>query len=220
MPYLLRGPVLPGGLHPLLRCLPSTAHLCWPGRTRFRRSPRRADPAVGAAGMCWRHSVRWCVRCCWLSRDRERRLVDGRRCGTRRSAPGGAGTFGTSQAARCERGGLAPACPLVLNCSFPRTGFCAVPRRPSRAGRVMGRPGSVAQATVMAEPGPRSPRFPSSKFRAPKVVPGLVRRPGCSTSWTEETRFASPWWWARRGQGRRCSSPIGWQLALSGHRRG
>ena len=28
----------------------------------------------------------------------------------------------------------------------------------------------------MAEPGPRSPRFPPSKFRAPKVVPGLVHR--------------------------------------------
>ena len=35
----------------------------------------------------------------------------------------------------------------------------------------------MPQATVMAEPGPRSPRFPSSKFRAPKVVTGLVRRP-------------------------------------------
>ncbi len=28
----------------------------------------------------------------------------------------------------------------------------------------------------MAEPGPRSPRFPSSKFRVPKLMPGLVRR--------------------------------------------
>jgi LuxR family transcriptional regulator, maltose regulon positive regulatory protein len=35
----------------------------------------------------------------------------------------------------------------------------------------------VAQATVMAESGPRNPRFPSSKFRAPKLVPGFVRRP-------------------------------------------
>jgi len=34
----------------------------------------------------------------------------------------------------------------------------------------------VPQATVVAEPGPRSPRFPSSKFRVPKLVPGLVRR--------------------------------------------
>ncbi|MGE5289729.1 MAG: AAA family ATPase [Micromonosporaceae bacterium] len=34
----------------------------------------------------------------------------------------------------------------------------------------------MPQATVMAEPGPRSPRFPSSKFRVPKLVPGLVRR--------------------------------------------
>jgi LuxR family maltose regulon positive regulatory protein len=34
----------------------------------------------------------------------------------------------------------------------------------------------VSEATVMAEPGPRSPRFPPSKFRAPKVVPGLVHR--------------------------------------------
>ena len=34
----------------------------------------------------------------------------------------------------------------------------------------------MPQATVIAEPGPRSPRFPSSKFRAPKVVPGLVHR--------------------------------------------
>ena len=34
----------------------------------------------------------------------------------------------------------------------------------------------MAQATVTAEPGPRSPRFPSSKFRVPKLVPGLVRR--------------------------------------------
>ena len=35
----------------------------------------------------------------------------------------------------------------------------------------------MPQATVMAEPGPRSPRFPSSKFRAPTGGPGLVRRP-------------------------------------------
>ena len=34
----------------------------------------------------------------------------------------------------------------------------------------------MSQATVMAEPGPRSPRFPVSKFRAPKLGPGLVRR--------------------------------------------
>jgi LuxR family transcriptional regulator, maltose regulon positive regulatory protein len=34
----------------------------------------------------------------------------------------------------------------------------------------------VPQATVIAEPGRRSPRFPSSKFRAPKVVSGLVHR--------------------------------------------
>ena len=34
----------------------------------------------------------------------------------------------------------------------------------------------MPQATVTAEPGPRSPRFPSSKFRAPKPGPGLVRR--------------------------------------------
>jgi hypothetical protein len=35
---------------------------------------------------------------------------------------------------------------------------------------------AVSQATVVAEPGPRSPRFLSSKFRAPKLVPQLVRR--------------------------------------------
>jgi len=35
----------------------------------------------------------------------------------------------------------------------------------------------VSQATVTAKPGPRVPRFPSSKFRAPKLMPGLVRRP-------------------------------------------
>ena len=34
----------------------------------------------------------------------------------------------------------------------------------------------MPDATVMAEPGPRTPRFPSSKFRAPKLMPGLVRR--------------------------------------------
>ncbi len=34
----------------------------------------------------------------------------------------------------------------------------------------------MSEATVMAEPGPRSPRFPPSKFRAPKLVPGLVHR--------------------------------------------
>src|SRR5215469_18609261 len=34
----------------------------------------------------------------------------------------------------------------------------------------------MAEATLIAEPGPRGPRFPSSKFRAPKLVPGLVRR--------------------------------------------
>jgi LuxR family transcriptional regulator, maltose regulon positive regulatory protein len=35
----------------------------------------------------------------------------------------------------------------------------------------------VPQGILAAEPGPRSPRFPSSKFRAPKLMPGLVRRP-------------------------------------------
>ena len=35
----------------------------------------------------------------------------------------------------------------------------------------------MSNATVKAEPEPRSPRFPSSKFRAPKLAPGLVRRP-------------------------------------------
>ena len=34
----------------------------------------------------------------------------------------------------------------------------------------------MAQATVTAEAGPRSPRFPSSKFRIPKLMPELVRR--------------------------------------------
>ncbi len=34
----------------------------------------------------------------------------------------------------------------------------------------------MPEATLTAEPGPRSPRFPSAKFRAPKVVSGLVRR--------------------------------------------
>ena len=35
----------------------------------------------------------------------------------------------------------------------------------------------MSNATVKAEPEPRSPRFPSSKFRVPKLAPGLVRRP-------------------------------------------
>ena len=35
----------------------------------------------------------------------------------------------------------------------------------------------MAEATLIAESGPRGPRFPSSKFRVPKLVPGLVRRP-------------------------------------------
>jgi LuxR family transcriptional regulator, maltose regulon positive regulatory protein len=35
---------------------------------------------------------------------------------------------------------------------------------------------TVSEATVTAEPAPRNPRFPSSKFRAPKLAPGLVRR--------------------------------------------
>jgi LuxR family maltose regulon positive regulatory protein len=34
----------------------------------------------------------------------------------------------------------------------------------------------VQQATAIAGPGPRSPRFPFSKFCAPKLVPGLLRR--------------------------------------------
>src|SRR5215467_7665505 len=34
----------------------------------------------------------------------------------------------------------------------------------------------MAEATLIAESGPRGPRFPSSKFRVPKLVPGLVRR--------------------------------------------
>ena len=34
----------------------------------------------------------------------------------------------------------------------------------------------MPQATAIAGPGPRSPRFPSSKFCAAKLVPGLLRR--------------------------------------------
>ena len=34
----------------------------------------------------------------------------------------------------------------------------------------------MSQATVTADPGPRTPRFPSSKFRVPRLMPGLVRR--------------------------------------------
>ena len=34
----------------------------------------------------------------------------------------------------------------------------------------------MSQSTVTAEPGPRTPRFPSSKFRVPRLMPGLVRR--------------------------------------------
>jgi LuxR family transcriptional regulator, maltose regulon positive regulatory protein len=34
----------------------------------------------------------------------------------------------------------------------------------------------MPEATVMAESGPRNPRFPASKFRPPKLMPGLVRR--------------------------------------------
>jgi LuxR family transcriptional regulator, maltose regulon positive regulatory protein len=34
----------------------------------------------------------------------------------------------------------------------------------------------MAEATVVAESGPRNPRFPASKFRPPKLMPGLVRR--------------------------------------------
>src|SRR5690349_20614253 len=34
----------------------------------------------------------------------------------------------------------------------------------------------MAEATLIAESGPRGPRFPSSKFRVPQLVPGLVRR--------------------------------------------
>ena len=34
----------------------------------------------------------------------------------------------------------------------------------------------MSNAAVTAEPAPRSPRFPSSKFRIPKLGPGLVRR--------------------------------------------
>src|SRR6478736_708431 len=40
----------------------------------------------------------------------------------------------------------------------------------------MGSRGRMSQATVTAEPGPRTPRFPSSKFRVPRLMPGLVRR--------------------------------------------
>ena len=34
----------------------------------------------------------------------------------------------------------------------------------------------MAEATVVPESGPRNPRFPASKFRPPKLMPGLVRR--------------------------------------------
>jgi LuxR family transcriptional regulator, maltose regulon positive regulatory protein len=43
-------------------------------------------------------------------------------------------------------------------------------------GVVLWGPGRVPQATAMAERGPRSPRFPSSKFRVPKLARRLVRR--------------------------------------------
>jgi len=49
-----------------------------------------------------------------------------------------------------------------------------MPRSPG--GWRDGRRGSLAQAIATAEPSPRSPRFPSSKFRVPGLAPGLVRR--------------------------------------------
>jgi len=49
--------------------------------------------------------------------------------------------------------------------------------KPAGGSCVTGGRGRVSNATVMAEPEPRSPRFPSSKFRVPKLAPGLVRRP-------------------------------------------
>ena len=44
-------------------------------------------------------------------------------------------------------------------------------------GGLTGGRATVPHATAIAGPGPRSPRFPVSKFCAPKLAPGLLRRP-------------------------------------------
>ena len=110
--------------------------------------------------------------------------------------------------------------PEVIFFPSRRPGFVPLPDGEARAG-ALGRPGAVAQATVVAEPGPRSPRFPSSKFRAPEAcaaagAPVTAARP----AGPGENRSASPWWWARQGRGRPCSSPTGWPPTRSGHRPG
>lgn len=48
----------------------------------------------------------------------------------------------------------------------------------------------MSNAAVTAEPAPRSPRFPSSKFRIPKLGPGLVRRSRLLDRLDRENRLA------------------------------
>ena len=79
-----------------------------------------------------------------------------------------AGTLSTRQyGSRPPRGKIISNRPGLASCR-------SLTRSP---GGYVGEAGTaVSQATVVAEPGPRSPRFLSSKFRAPKLVPQLVRR--------------------------------------------
>ena len=52
-----------------------------------------------------------------------------------------------------------------------------MPCADGQAGRgLTGGRARVPQATAIAGPGPRSPRFPFSKFCAPRLAPGLLRR--------------------------------------------
>src|SRR6516165_12486387 len=75
----------------------------------------------------------------------------------------------------CQNGGPVP---VALRTIVPSPGgpasVLSLTARPG--GLRSGGQGRMPQATVTAESGPRNPRFPSSKFRAPKLMPGLVRR--------------------------------------------
>ena len=105
---------------------------------------------------------------------------------------GKAEIFGISRRARCQRSRLVLA-PLAVR-TFHRPGQASVPLADgqARVGCVTGGRGKVPQATVVAEPGPRSPRFPASKFRVPKLVPQLVRRSRLLDQLDRGEQVASP----------------------------
>ena len=78
----------------------------------------------------------------------------------------------------------------------------------------------MPQATAIAGPGPHSPRFPSSKFSAPKRVPGLLRRPRLLGQLDRGDQVRLTLVVGSAGAGKTTLWPTGWPPIRSGHRRG